>query len=60
VEEKAERLASIEGEPPRLYEIPQGCIFGTRCLYIRDKCKDQYPPILDIGDRHLVSCWKYR
>ena len=59
VEEKVERLPSIEGEPPRLYDVPLGCAFAPRCLYAMSKCREHYPPQVEISDRHLVSCWKY-
>lgn len=60
VEENVGRLASIEGEPPRLNNIPQGCTFAPRCSHANDQCRpDQYPPTVKIGDGHWVSCWRY-
>jgi len=60
VEAKVERLASIEGEPPQLHNIPPGCTFAPRCTYPDDQCcRDQYPPMVKTADEHWVSCWKY-
>jgi oligopeptide/dipeptide ABC transporter ATP-binding protein len=59
VEEKVERLTSIEGEPPRLHNVPSGCTFTPRCSYAEDNCRYEYPPLVEIRDRHWVSCWKY-
>lgn len=59
VEEKVARLPSIEGEPPRLYDVPPGCAFAPRCPYAMSKCREQYPPQVEVSGRHPVSCWKY-
>lgn len=60
LEENVGRLASIKGEPPRLYDVPTGCAFDPRCSCLQDKCRsDQYPPMVEIRNGHWVSCWKY-
>jgi oligopeptide/dipeptide ABC transporter ATP-binding protein len=60
VDKNVERLVSIEGEPPRLNDVPQGCAFAPRCSSAKDKCQpDQYPPMVEIGEGHWTSCWKY-
>ncbi len=59
LETKVGRLASIEGEPPRLHDVPPGCAFAPRCSCAMDKCRTQYPPRAEIRDRHWVKCWKY-
>lgn len=59
LEEKVGRLVSIEGEPPRLHDVPPGCAFAPRCSCAMDKCRAQYPPTAEIRDRHWVKCWKY-
>jgi len=57
LEEKNKRLFSIEGQPPSLLNLPPGCRFAARCDKVMDKCREQQPPEVDIGDGHLVSCW---
>ena len=60
VEDKVERLASIEGEPPQLHNVPPGCAFASRCSGGKDRCDpDQFPPIVKIGEGHWVNCWRY-
>jgi oligopeptide/dipeptide ABC transporter ATP-binding protein len=60
VEEKVVRLTSIEGEPPRLHDIPPGCSFALRCSYARKQCRlDQDVPHVEIGDGHWARCWNY-
>jgi oligopeptide/dipeptide ABC transporter ATP-binding protein len=59
VDEKVERLASIEGQPPPLHNLPPGCIFAPRCRYSRKKCRSEYPLQVEIGKEHSVSCWNF-
>jgi oligopeptide/dipeptide ABC transporter ATP-binding protein len=60
IDQKAGRLTSIEGEPPRLHQVPPGCAFASRCSSVRDYCRpDQYPPRFEVGKDHWISCWKY-
>ncbi|MCI0371632.1 MAG: ABC transporter ATP-binding protein, partial [candidate division NC10 bacterium] len=33
LERRVERLASIEGQPPPLYDLPEGCPFAPRCAH---------------------------
>ena len=58
LEEKTERLYSIEGQPPALYNLPPGCAFAPRCPYVMDICREEYPPIFDQDDDQLAACWK--
>jgi oligopeptide/dipeptide ABC transporter ATP-binding protein len=60
VEERVQRLASIEGQPPPLHHLPPGCIFASRCFAKKSQCRpEEYPPTIEIGDGHTVSCWQY-
>lgn len=53
-------LASIEGHPPSLIDLPAGCRFAPRCLHARPECRDTYPSTFSMGDGHSVSCWKMK
>ena len=52
-----ERLASVEGQPPALYNLPPGCSFAPRCTYARSLCRQQYPPEVTVADGHRARCW---
>ncbi|MFC1930312.1 ABC transporter ATP-binding protein [Chloroflexota bacterium] len=57
--QKVERLYSIEGQPPRLDELPPGCSFAPRCQYVYDKCRrDPAPTLAMIHKEHSARCWK--
>ncbi len=52
-----QRLASIDGLPPVLYEKPNHCPFAPRCKYAIDRCWNENPPLLTISLQHKVACW---
>ncbi len=58
MEEKIERLASIEGQPPLLSELPNGCHFAPRCPYAAERCHTEYPPDFAVSDGHTANCWR--
>jgi len=58
LEEKAERLYSIDGQPPLLSNLPVGCRFEDRCPHAKEKCLSEYPPSYDIEDGHTADCWR--
>ena len=54
---KEERLVSIPGTPPDLIRPPKGCGFGARCTHCMKICKQEQPPVFQVGDGHEASCW---
>jgi oligopeptide/dipeptide ABC transporter ATP-binding protein len=52
-----EKLIPIEGLPPDLGHLPQGCSFYARCTFRIEKCKDEYPPLALVGEGHYAACW---
>lgn len=55
--EKREKLATIEGMVPSLFDLPEGCNFHDRCVNATDKCKEGEPSLAPIGNNHEVSCF---
>ncbi|MCL2873528.1 MAG: ABC transporter ATP-binding protein [Defluviitaleaceae bacterium] len=53
-----ERLKSIKGMMPKPTDLPDGCLFHTRCDYVKDICKKELPEEIYMGGR-TVACWKY-
>jgi oligopeptide/dipeptide ABC transporter ATP-binding protein len=55
---KPERLHTIEGSPPSLIHLPQGCKFRPRCPHAFDKCLEE-PPLANRVEApgHLDRCW---
>ncbi|MBT4526213.1 MAG: ABC transporter ATP-binding protein [Deltaproteobacteria bacterium] len=46
------------GEIPSLINRPSGCEFHTRCIYVEDRCRLEFPPDRTIGLDHNMTCFK--
>ena len=55
-----EELAVIEGTVPGMYDMPVGCKFAPRCEHCMERCRNELPPLVDIGDGHAVRCFLMR
>ncbi len=55
--ERGRRLVSIEGLPPDLIALPEGCPFYARCNYRIDRCETENPPLRLVAPNHRVACW---
>ena len=58
LEERTERLYSIEGQPPLLSNLPEGCRFADRCEFVRDRCLAEYPVSFTVKEGHTADCWR--
>ena len=58
LEERTDRLYSIEGQPPLLSNLPEGCRFADRCEFARDRCISEYPVSFTIKEGHTADCWR--
>ena len=58
LDRKVERLASIEGQPPALLNLPKGCRFAPRCYAVYERCWEQEPPMVEAADEHFAACWR--
>ena len=56
-ETQQRRLASIEGLPPVLFEKPNYCPFAPRCAFVRERCWQENPPLINVGPEHFAACW---
>jgi oligopeptide/dipeptide ABC transporter ATP-binding protein len=58
MDEAVQRLQSIGGQPPALWDLPSGCRFAARCAHAEDRCRREYPPRFTVGDGHTADCWR--
>ena len=58
MDEDVERLYSITGQPPALWDLPTGCRFAPRCPHADDRCRNEYPPSFTVEDGHTADCWR--
>ena len=55
---RREKLDPIEGQPPDLINVPEGCSFRARCRWAIDKCAVEAPPLIPTSDGHWSACWR--
>jgi oligopeptide/dipeptide ABC transporter ATP-binding protein len=58
LDRRVDKLASIPGRVPSLLDLPDGCTFHPRCEHVTERCRREYPPRIDVGGEHCVSCWR--
>ena len=54
------RLDVIEGLPPDLVNLADGCSFAPRCKYVYEKCIDETPMLEDALPGHTTACWRHQ
>ena len=59
-QERKTKLKVIEGVPPDLINLPKGCSFEPRCSFSVDRCKDEIPPLMQVGEKHQAACWEWK
>jgi oligopeptide transport system ATP-binding protein len=50
-------LSYIEGTPPDMIRLPQGCPFTPRCSYRTERCARERPLLVDVEPDHRAACW---
>jgi oligopeptide/dipeptide ABC transporter ATP-binding protein len=55
--ERPERLEQIEGQPPSLAALPEGCAFAARCTASVGRCSNERPELTYRGNGHRAACW---
>jgi len=59
LDEKRDRLVSIPGMPPRLIDLPPGCLFAPRCPVAMPHCSQVLPALEPTRDGRSVACHLY-
>lgn len=59
VDEDVERLRTLEGLVPSLYDMPKGCRFAPRCQFACPECEKERIKLLDLEDGRQVRCRRY-
>jgi len=56
---KDDRLETISGVVPSLFNLPAGCLFSDRCPDVFDDCRRVEPKMYQVGKNHFARCLKY-
>jgi oligopeptide transport system ATP-binding protein len=53
-----ETLATIQGQPPNLQRLPQGCAFSERCPMAWERCSEAPPPLRELASGRYSACYR--
>ena len=56
VAHRSERLPTIAGTVPNLFQMPPGCPFAGRCAFTADGCAQHPPPEVRLSPAHNFLC----
>ena len=54
---RGEKLETIQGQPPTLSQVINGCKFNPRCEFCMDICTQQIPDLKNISQTHKSACF---
>ena len=54
---KTKDMDVIEGMPPNLARLPEGCHFAERCKFVMDKCREEKPVLEEVSEGHFRACF---
>ena len=57
IQETQDELYTIKGMVPSPKNLPKGCLFAPRCEYATERCLQERPPLVDIGEGRKLRCW---
>jgi len=53
------RLDPVEGQPPDLTRLDNGCAFRPRCAFAVSRCAKEAPPLEPVSSAgHIAACWE--
>ncbi len=51
------KLIPIEGQPPDLARLDEGCAFRPRCRFATERCAQEIPELKTVSGEHQSACW---
>ena len=55
---RGSKLEPVEGQPPDLTKLDDGCSFRPRCRYATDQCAKAKPDLEAVDTAHITACWE--
>ncbi|MBL4757580.1 MAG: ABC transporter ATP-binding protein [Rhizobiales bacterium] len=53
------KLDPVQGQPPDLTKLDDGCAFRPRCNFASEKCKSSSPKLETVNGGHTTACWHH-
>lgn len=55
-DDRGEREVARSEAMPDKYRLPLGCPFSERCVFADNRCVEERPQRVDVGEHHFVRC----
>lgn len=55
--QKGTKLDAIPGSVPHPLDLPVGCKFAPRCKYATEKCINEEPELVSVGENQTIRCF---
>jgi oligopeptide/dipeptide ABC transporter ATP-binding protein len=55
---RGQRLIPIDGQPPDLARLDDGCAYRPRCIWAVEECARSFPPLEALDDGHCSACFR--
>ncbi|MFC2006199.1 ABC transporter ATP-binding protein [Chloroflexota bacterium] len=55
---RSRKLSVIDGLPPNLTRLPEGCSFNPRCYLANDRCRKERPELEEVEQNHYSACFR--
>ncbi|MGB0554680.1 MAG: ABC transporter ATP-binding protein [Alphaproteobacteria bacterium] len=52
------KLDPVDGQPPDLARLDDGCPFRPRCGFAQDGCANSVPPLAEVREKHWSACFE--
>ena len=51
------KLDPVEGQPPDLTLLDDGCAFRPRCRFATEECAKSFPALEAVAEGHTTACF---
>ena len=55
---RGQKLQPVDGQPPDLTKLDDGCAFRPRCAFASEQCARAKPPLDEVEPGHVSACWE--
>jgi oligopeptide/dipeptide ABC transporter ATP-binding protein len=55
---RGSKLKPVDGQPPDLTKLDQGCAFRPRCEFAIEQCARAAPALEEAEPGHISACWE--
>jgi oligopeptide/dipeptide ABC transporter ATP-binding protein len=55
---RGQKLLPVDGQPPDLTKLDEGCAFRPRCAFATEQCARAKPTLDEVEAGHISACWE--